>query len=163
MSFSDYTKALELIDQHPELNEFSGPCDLELVDKVEETLGVQLPLTFRQFLSDFGEGTFEAEEFYGIFKENFFEEDYHNIVYNNLESREQFQHEKHLIIFYAIGDGTYLALDVSRMKDGECPVVICYCGPCPISDQLEVQAQDFGEMFLTLIQEAIEFSQENNE
>lgn len=49
------------------------------------------------------------------------------------------------------------------MSNDECPVVRCYCGPCPDSKKLEVCAQDFGEMFLTLITEQIEYSEQEKD
>ncbi len=157
MPLKDYEESKRLVEEHFALSDFKGPCDVELIDKSEKTLEIQLPLTFRLFIADFGVDAFGAEEFYGINKDNFLEESHRNIVLANIRDRESYGHEKYLILFYAVGDGTYLALDTSRMVNNECPVVRCYCGPCSQSNKLKVCAQDFGEMFLNLTTEEIEY------
>ena len=66
-----YEQSLSMIEGHPELNDFSGPKPLELVELAESTLGLTFPSTYRQFLSSFGCGNFGSFEIYGIFGEDF--------------------------------------------------------------------------------------------
>lgn len=154
MSLEHYKEAVKFIARHANHAAWSGPCSLKSIDKAEEILAIKLPNTFRLFLATFGTGHFGSNEFYGIDQNDITMSQYDSFVYNNILYRKNCDHAHHLILFYEVGDGTFLALNTARFIEDECPVVRCFPLPHALDDELEICAEDFGEMFLTLITEA---------
>jgi hypothetical protein len=59
-------------------------------------------------------------------------------------------------MIYALGQGSYYALDVSRVRpDGEAPVVAFMPGIHRAGDALEVVAPDFGAFLLDALRDEL--------
>jgi len=150
MQKSPFKKAVELIEQHPELAHFSGPKSEELIKKFEEKLGVQFPESYRNFLRRFGGGGFCSQEFYGIYQNEAdgFSETFLRRRLSNWPI--------HFIAVYGVGEGTEFVIDtLKRDWRGENPI---FAVPIQYEkeDQLELVAHSFGEFFYDTVWEAIE-------
>ncbi len=155
MSMKDLNDALKLIEANSSRAYFAGEKSSELVEKAELALGVQFPPSYREFVSRLGCGNIGAREVYGITSDNFENASVPNGIWLTLDERRSSGLPDHLIIIYALGEGTYYALDTSQRDDnGECPVVAWPAGS--LSDEhLEVIANDFGEFMLSMVREAL--------
>jgi hypothetical protein len=61
MAQYDYGAARALIAEHPDLADFDGPKDEQLVAAAEQLLGLSFPADYRNFLLEFGAGSFGAK------------------------------------------------------------------------------------------------------
>lgn len=107
-----------------------GPCSKKLIDKAERILGVPLPKTYREFLALKGCGGIESFIISGINPE-FALDDGGLIVQTDSDYyREDWVPgplPKHLLVIQKDDDDNEpFCLDTSRMKRGECPVVLYY-------------------------------------
>lgn len=105
VSIENYAKAVELMRSHPRLCDFLGPCSEDLVRQAEQKLNLKFPETYRQFLLEYGAGSFGAEQIYGVFKENFENSQTPDAVWFTLTTRREVEFPNSYIIIYGVGDG----------------------------------------------------------
>jgi antitoxin YobK len=99
--------------------QFSGPATEEQIVAAERELGVVFPLSYRTFLQQYGAGTLDCIEIFGLPSNSLWGD---VVMMNHLASRAV---PRHFIKFTEdIGDYSYY-LDTSQIDDeGECPVVV---------------------------------------
>jgi len=99
-----------------------------------------------------GCGDVGGEEFYGIIDDKFNNSSVPNGIWLTLNERDNISLEKELIVIYATGDGTYYAIDTSRIdNDSECPVVSLSVNGEIVADI----APNFGKFFLDTVSQVI--------
>jgi len=98
---------------------FSGPTTEDQIAAAERELGVMFPRSYRTFLRQYGAGTLDCVEIFGIPSDRLWGD---VVMMNQLTSC---QIPRHFVKFTDdIGNYSYY-LDTSRMDDeGECPVVV---------------------------------------
>ena len=151
MSMDDYLAALKLIEDSGE-GDFEGNKSDSLIDLAEKALGLKFPPTYKRFLKDLGCGDVGGEEFYGVINDEFNNSSVPNGIWLTLNERNNISLQKKLIVIYATGDGTYYAIDTSRIdNDGECPVVSLSVN----GEIIENIAPNFGKFFLDTVSQVI--------
>jgi len=138
MTLRDYEEAREAIVAHPELADFAGPRDEKLVEAAERALGVRFPPSYRRFLLDFGAGSFDGHEIYGVLDDDFESSGVPDAVWVTRSLRDEDPIPADLIVFYATGDGEHLCV---RSGSVDTPVVAIWPGS---DEEPEVVAPDFG-------------------
>jgi hypothetical protein len=156
MAMEDYEAAAALIANHLDDADFEAQSE-ERVARAEEALGLRFPPSYRRFLVEYGSGGVEAEEIYGVVNDDF--EDFRPPQAIGLTRR--MRRDGHisdaLIVIYAVGEGTYFALDTAQANaDGEAPVVAFMPGGNTAGDTLEIVAPDFGAFFLATMRADLE-------
>ena len=148
MGLKDYEEAAGLMKEHPEMRSFVGPRDESLVRAAEETLGVELPATYRRFLLDYGAGSFGASEIYGVINDDFENSSVPDAVWRTLVERDEGELPDNLVVIYEDGAGAAFCLDCADAPHGESPVVAFYVGFPPSQQPEEIIAEDFGAFLL---------------
>lgn len=123
---------------------FSGPKSDKLIDKAQETLGVNFPNSYKEFLREYGCGSVEGIEIYGLIDGDFLNSGVPDAVWVTLQERK-LGLPNNLVIVYSTGYGPVFALDTAKFDDiGECPVV-SYVGV----SECEKVADSFAEFLLS--------------
>ena len=171
MSRQDYTKALELINQHKDreissrkLVRVTGDIPEKHIQYMEEVLGYALKESlYGHFLVHIGDLSFGSIEIDGIFRKN---DTYLCIALDRtLKAHEEGDLPKNLLI---IQDGLFagerICLDLSKKNDaGEYPVVARRAGGSEMDPTYEKLAEDFGEYLLHQLEEEIQYLKEEGE
>ncbi len=148
MPIDEYKKAKNIIKNSPK-SDFDGPKSESLVQEAEKYLGIEFPPSYRQFLLDFGCGSIDGNEFYGIINNEFGKSSVPNGIWLTMEERKKFTLPKNLILI-AEGYEGYLAIDINQRNDfGECPIIEWVGGNPNNSDK--ILYQDFGSYILEMI------------
>lgn len=156
MSMLQLQKAFEIIDNNSHRADFEGVKEEELISLAESVLGVVFPPTYREFLSKYGCGDIAGCEFYGLINGDFEGSGIPDAIWLTLEERKDSDLPENLVVVYALGDGSYHALDCSVTDQaGECPVVEWIPGSSKVGKGLEVIADDYGQFLLQKIEGAI--------
>jgi len=165
MSIEKFDHAISLLKKNFSEDEiyFTGPFTDRTILNAEEALDLKFPNTYRKFLKEYGSDGFKSEEIYGLTKEEDFKSlefegsTTPNAIWTTLDFHKRYGHPLHLVIIYNLGDGTIYCLDTSQMNDeGECPVVMVPIVGHDNYTNLPIEAKNFGEFFLTLVEEEIE-------
>lgn len=121
MSNESLKKAFDIIT-NAENADFDGKKGESVIEKAEKALEITFPLTYREFLLTLGCGDINGVEFYGVSTDNFETSSIPNGIWLTLDERKTCNLDKKFIL---LSDSLeyYYALDTSKMKDGECPVV----------------------------------------
>ena len=109
-----YKKAKEIMDM--EATEYVGGASKDEIECAMKELSVTFPESYKAFLNDFGAGDAGGEIIFGITD---IEEE--NVVEVTKMERREGLPDNFVIINYL--DDTFLCLDISKMKNDECPVV----------------------------------------
>ncbi len=151
MSLKEIEEGLKLIEGKKGCY-FKGPIDSALISKAESFLELTFPISFKYFLEKKGAGSVKSKEFYGITSDDFNNGSVPNGIWLTADERITSKLDTSLII---IGQGydTYLALDTSRMKNGECPVIEVVPNVKP--SDCEIIYDDFGFYILEEIKQLI--------
>jgi len=131
---------------------FKGEIPEELIAKAELFLGVKFPESYKVFLRKKGCGSFLSKEFYGISSDKFENGSVPNSIWLTGDERKTSKLNHGLVLIGQSFEG-YYALDTSRIKDNECPVVDAL--PVGNSADFETVATDFGTFFLKQVQEVL--------
>lgn len=120
---SDLTlmKAFNFIDESN--GDFDGEKPQSLIEKAEKTLGLYFPRSYKAFLQKYGCGDADGVEFYGVINDDFENSSVPDAIWLTLEERKTGL-PNHLVIISSSGDGSYYALDTSKMIGHECPVIL---------------------------------------
>ncbi|MBD5088770.1 MAG: SMI1/KNR4 family protein [Clostridiales bacterium] len=109
-----YKKAKEIMDM--EATEYVGGASKDEIECAMKELSVTFPESYKAFLNDFGAGDAGGEIIFGITD---IEEE--NVVEVTKMERREGLPDNFVIINYL--DDTFFCLDISKMKNDECPVV----------------------------------------
>lgn len=109
-----YKKAKEIMDM--EATEYVGGASKDEIEYAMKELSVTFPESYKAFLNDFGAGDAGGEIIFGITD---IEEE--NVVEVTKMERRAGLPDNFVIINYS--DDTFSCLDISKMKNDECPVV----------------------------------------
>ena len=116
------TKAAQIIDEHPELQDFAGPVPFEEVWVAESQLEVTFPDSYRESLQRYGAGSFGGIPVYGL---GVPATGLPNVIWATeaLRAADDF-FPGDLVVIQDTGEGDILCLATSRMnEERECPVV----------------------------------------
>jgi antitoxin YobK len=150
MPLSDYEEASELIASQPDLGDYAGPRDEELVRAVEQRLGVEFPPSYRRFLRDFGAGSFGGQEIYGVIDADFENSGIPDAVWHTFSLRDDGDIPPELVAIYATGDGEQLCVQSGTV---DTPMLAIWPGS---GEDPEVAESDFGTWLKEIVEEAIE-------
>lgn len=158
MSYENYLKAVSIMEEHKESCFFAGRRSEELVSLAERTLGLQFPKTYREFVLNYGAGSFGAAEIYGVISDDFVNSCVPDVVWCNLSQRKDFNFPQNLLIIYNTGGEYEYCLDFNKLNnEGEPPVVESAIGFDPSEQTYEKIADDFGDFLLDIITRELEF------
>ena len=148
----DYKKAAEIVDAHSEKQHFIGGNGEDLIDLAEKRLRVSFPLSYKEFLGDFGGGSFGSSEIYGVIHDNFEESGVPDMVWRTqIERKNGLPCD--LIVICDEGDGWIDCIRCSGETRGE---VVGYYTPAPAEIQeYEVLYSGFGNFFLDAVKSQI--------
>ncbi|WP_052712072.1 SMI1/KNR4 family protein [Domibacillus indicus] len=106
----------QMIRDYEELSLFTGGVGEQEVIEIESELAVALPESYKWFLLNFGSGGVNGSDILGAAS---------NGEYTVVEATGKYRKyglPEKLIVIEDLGEYVY-CLDVSRLKDGDCPVV----------------------------------------
>lgn len=104
---------------------FAGHKDQELITLAEKALGLEFPLSYRQFVAEWGMMSFGGLEYYGVIDGEFQDSGIPDVVWFNLTIRSEENFPQELIAFSDRDGVQYYCIDTSKKLDrDECPVVI---------------------------------------
>jgi hypothetical protein len=146
MAELDYEQAAVLIAGNPELADFVGPRDEDLVRAAEAALGVEFPPSYRRFLRDFGAGSFGGQEIYGVIDADFESSGVPDAVWNTLGLRDDGDIPPDLVAIYATGDGEQLCV---RSGTSDTPMLAIRPGS---GEEPETVASDFGAWLKEIVE-----------
>ena len=152
MSMQDYEKAKELLTKSSGISTFVGPRPKKLIDLVQERLSVKFPGTYRRFLLEYGAGGVGSFEIYGVINEDFENSGIPDMVWLTLRERKEWSLPEFFIPVYDLGNGESFYLDLRTFEGDEAKVVGFTPGDSSAIQSLDVVAEDFGKLFLDLIQ-----------
>ena len=164
MSAESLKEAYELINKNYEDKDiiFSTPKSREIINKAEDILGINFPKSYKSFIEDKGFGGVGSFLVAGIRVESEKELNTTGIVWATLNARNDLDQPHHLIPIEDIGNGDIYCLDTSQTDEqGECPVVVWPIGGYEQTPVLEVVAKDFGEFFLNMVKQQIEYKKQS--
>ncbi len=95
----------------------SGKVSEDIIKSFEEKLGYKFPVSYRKFLEKFGQGYIGTRVIFGIDVEHL------EFSYDNYEGWNKKGKPLNLFPIYYSCD-TIDCLDLSKMEDGECPVIM---------------------------------------
>lgn len=131
---------------------WQGPASEEAIDQVENALGVRLPNSFRTFLRLTGGGGFDCLSISSVPNEDPVTSSYGSVYGDTLHYREEWVPRPlpaHLVVIQRDADDNEpFCLDTSRLRDGECPVVLYYLN----SGKAERVAPDFLSFYESYLQ-----------
>jgi hypothetical protein len=122
----------------------------EMIAAAEARLGVTFPASFRAYLSQLGNLSFNGYEYYGLTRNADFDHSgIPNCVWFTLRKRDQIGLPAPLVIFRNENDEKYYCLDTTQTRDDECPVVIWDNITREISQTLNARFSEFLQAELT--------------
>ncbi|MDQ6597965.1 SMI1/KNR4 family protein [Bacillus salipaludis] len=89
MSWSNYERALILLEQNKEECDFVGERSELLIDKAEKELGIKFSKMYRHFLNSFGAGNFGSQEIYGVLQDDFENSSVPDAIWYTLTERKE--------------------------------------------------------------------------
>ena len=154
MSYSDYLSAVKLIDKNRHLLHSIYPQKDEVIQSVENLLGVNFPKSYRDFLKRYGMLLIGAKSVFGLDDiEGYDKYRDENVVCNTLDERK-FNYDNpfplSFVSIYNLGDGEKFCLDTAKMnEEGECPIMGWYFGR--IESLKDDVGEDFGDFLVNFI------------
>lgn len=156
MLTGDFDKFLALVERYPQLADFVGPRDSDLVEAAEQALGLSFPPAYRRFVSELGAGNMASEEFYGVINGDFTSPGVPDGIWVTLDSRTHAGLPESMIVVGVDGMGGSYVIDVAKAGvSGEPPVEVWLSGRSKPGDELEQVAADFGAFLLLFATESI--------
>lgn len=157
MSWSNYEKALNLLEEHQEECDFVGERSEILIEKAEDALGIKFSKMYRHFLLNYGAGNFGGEEVYGVIHENFLNSSIPDAIWYTLTERRDSSLPNNYLIIYDTTMGDLFCLDFNKLNGENEPAVVSIDLGYDINEQpIELIAEDFGDFFLEIIQNELE-------
>jgi hypothetical protein len=157
MTMRDYNAAREVLSTHGELADFAGPRDEALVARAEQVLALRFPPTYRQFLREFGAGSFGGTEIYGVIDDDFDASSIPDGIWNALEHRRRGTLGNDLYEFYAPGDGEAVCLDFTSPGEEAWVVAVVPSG----NGKPHILFDDFGAWLMEAVEDELEAAGES--
>lgn len=157
-----FDDVVEVLQEHEDICDFLEGASEEKIISAEKYLGVKFPESYKHFLKKYGECTIDCFEIYGITKDgDFVNGGIPNGIWLTMEERKAIDLPEELVIVYDTGMEFFFCLDMSEMKDGECPVVsISDCG----GGEKEIVYDSFPEFLMEeCIKPALEYDDDDEE
>ena len=152
MSMYSYQEAIKLMEQNKSECFFKGHSSESDILIAEEALGLKFRGTYKEFLLNYGAGSFGSQEIYGISSLNFENSSVPNGIWYTLTERREANLPSNLLVIYHTGGDEIFCLDFSRLDvNGEPPVVAFVSGVDLKYQNYEVIANDFGDFLLDLV------------
>ncbi len=107
---------INFIKINTEPGDFTGGVDEIQVDYVQETLEVNLPVSYKWFLKNYGSGGLYGVDILGVANSNI------PTVVNETINYRDLCMGKHLVVIEDIDEYAY-CLDTCNMENNECPVI----------------------------------------
>lgn len=104
------------IQENMESDDFTGGVDEKQIEYVQNTLEVQLPESYKWFLTNYGSGGLFGVDILGVAKSNIA-----SVVIETKNYRDLGMSNS-LVVIEDIGEYAY-CLDTSKMENNECPVI----------------------------------------
>ena len=145
-----YNKAKEAMNK-TKIGSFIGGVQEEIIVKAEKKLDVVFPVSYKNFLKDYGVGRIGNEEILGITKNN---QGWPSVIWNTIEEINFGQMPKELVPVYLYDDEFYFCLDTSEFKDGECPIVAVNIGDA--GGERKKTYDSFGALLFEIVKTVIE-------
>jgi hypothetical protein len=156
MSIADLHQAFALIERHKAGADFEGRKPEDLVSLAESALGVHFPASYKSFLMTYGCGDIGGQELFGVIKPDFKKSGIPDAIWLTLDERQSSDLPESFVIVYATGDGAYYVINcASTNEEGENPVFVWVPGSSRRGDALELIADDYGQLLLRLIEQAV--------
>ena len=112
----DKKKLKNFIEEHKESDDFTGGVDESQIILIQNELGVELPESYRWFLTNYGSGGLFGVNILGMAKSN-----RAPVVVNTLRYRDLGM-DNGLVVVEDAGEYAY-CLYISEMDNDECPVI----------------------------------------
>ncbi|MBO0664579.1 SMI1/KNR4 family protein [Jiella sp. MQZ9-1] len=126
----------------------------EQIEQIELNLNVNIPMSYKKFLTFFGNLVFEGREIYGWTASGFDAKSVPSVLFATKSLRERGIISETMIHFMDSGFGPSFVIDCSKMNnDREAPIYEVPAGG--ISYGCDKRADSFGEFFLKKVNEAI--------
>ncbi|MGM0805596.1 MAG: SMI1/KNR4 family protein [Bacillota bacterium] len=106
----------KFINKLKEPDDFTGGVDKVQIDAIQNELGVELPESYKWFLTTYGSGGLFGVNILGVAKSN------RATVSVNTKKYRDLGMEKDLVVIEDAGEYVY-CLYTSRMENNECPVI----------------------------------------
>ena len=152
MSLTNYQQAVQIINTDKDRSHFVGPRTDDLISKAEEATGFKFTGMYRDFLKNYGAGSFEGGEIYGIIDDNFEDSGIPDAVWVTLNERRKINLPANLLIIYDIGTGEYYCLDFEKLNNDKEPKVVSFYPGFDLEIQTyEIIADDFGDFLLDTV------------
>ena len=159
MSVEAFKQAISLLDSAGLEMIVRRPVSDSDIELCEREIGFKLPDSYKFFLSRYGYGGAASIEFYGLISGDLREDSDVNAFAVNQELQIDYSLPKELFAFENFEGDAVACLMLSRMSNGECPVILW-----DHSQSLErnlrkpyIYADSFGEYFLKKIRETLEY------
>lgn len=107
---------INFINEHKESDDFTGGVDESQINSIQNELGVELPKSYKWFLSNYGSGGLYGVDILGVAKSNI------STVIIETESYRELGMSENLVVIEDIDEYAY-CLDTSNMENDECPVI----------------------------------------
>ncbi|CAM4301582.1 SMI1/KNR4 family protein [Bacillus paramycoides] len=111
-------KIISIITTYQKLGDFMGSANEDTIQQAAQILNISFPSSYHWFLKQYGSGGLDGIEIHGC--ESTAVDS--SVVYHTKLYRETYDLPLHYIVLNDI-DGTVTCLDISQMKNGECPVI----------------------------------------
>ena len=159
MSVEAFKQAISLLHSVGLEMDVPHPVSDSDIELCEREIGFKLPDSYKFFLSRYGYGGAASIEFYGLISGDLREDSDVNAFAVNQELQIDYSLPKELFAFENFEGDAVACLMLSRMSNGECPVILW-----DHSQSLErnlrkpyIYADSFGEYFLKKIRETLEY------
>ncbi|PEL09239.1 SMI1/KNR4 family protein [Bacillus sp. AFS017336] len=158
MSWSNYEKALALLEQDKVNSEYIGECSDLIIEKAEITLGLKFPNIYRHFIRKYGSGVFATWDILGITNENFYEAynpDNPDAIRFTLSKRKENKLPDNFISIIDYDYEILYCLDLNKLNNEGEPAVVSFNIGEDWGKQ-EMIAEDFGDFLLEIIHDELE-------
>ncbi|WP_129691946.1 SMI1/KNR4 family protein [Gottfriedia acidiceleris] len=157
MSWSNYEKAIELLEQNKEECDFEGLRSEDLIEKAETILDIKFSKIYRHFLINYGAGNFGMQEVFGVIHDDFLNSGVPDAIWYTMIERRDSRLSDNYLIIYDTGIDEVYCLDFNKLNGENEPAVVSINLGIDFSEQsIELIADDFGDFLLELIQGELE-------
>lgn len=112
----DKEELIYFINEHKESDDFTGGVNESQINSIQNELGVELPESYKWFLTTYGSGGLFGVDILGVAKSN------RAPVVVNTKRYRDLGMDKDLVVIEDAGEYAY-CLYISEMKNNECPVI----------------------------------------
>jgi antitoxin YobK len=156
----EFNLANKLIEENKDYGYFAGEQTTELIEKAEKALNVVFPESYKQFLLQYGAGSFGSSEVYGVIKYDFVNSSVPDAVWLTMREREHGL-VKDAVVIYSVGDGWQHCLLCNQSNEQN--NIVSYYAPAPAELQkYETVFESFGEFLLEIVKSEISMKMDNN-